>query len=73
VLYLWLLVKDGVSIDNESLFVTDIINLKIKSVQSFGGANKNRVCVYVFIGMSIHMCINIYVCNVFLKIYYNGK
>jgi hypothetical protein len=66
-------VKDGVSIDNESLFVIDIINLKIKSAQSFGGVHKNRVCVYVFIGMSVRMCINIYVRNVFLKIYYNGK
>jgi hypothetical protein len=66
-------VKDGVSIDSESLFMTDFVNLKIKSAQSFGGVHKNRVCVYVFIGISVRMCINIYVCNVFLKIYYNRK
>jgi hypothetical protein len=37
VLYLWLIilsVADNVSVDNESLLVTDFINFKIKSAQS---------------------------------------
>jgi hypothetical protein len=43
--------------------VTDFVNLKIKSVQSFGDY-KGRVYVHVFIWLSVRTCMNIYVCNI---------
>jgi hypothetical protein len=55
---------DDVSIDNETLLVTDFVNLK-KSVQSFGCAHRDMMCLYVFIGVIAHTCISIYI--VFLK------
>jgi hypothetical protein len=39
-------------IDSETLFVTDFMNLKIKSTQSFECTHKNKVCVHVFTGVS---------------------
>jgi hypothetical protein len=53
VAYLWLIifsVVDDVSVNSETLWVTDFMNLKIKSVQSFKGVHMITVCVYVFIG-----------------------
>jgi hypothetical protein len=47
--------------------VTDFMNLKIKPTQSFGGAHRGSVYVRVFIGMSAHTYISIYVYAVFLK------
>jgi hypothetical protein len=70
VLYLHLIilsVKDDVLIDSETFFVTDFVNFKIKLTQSFRDAHKVRVCVYIFIGVSTHTCINIYVYIIFLK------
>jgi hypothetical protein len=52
-----------VSVDNESVLVTHFMNLKIKSAQSF---RCGRVYVHVFIRMSDHTCIIIYVCIMFL-------
>jgi hypothetical protein len=60
-------VGGDVPVDSEVLLVTDFVNLKIKSAQSFRGAHKGRVCVHVFIGVSARMCLSIYVCTVFLK------
>jgi hypothetical protein len=66
VLYLWLiifLVRDDVPIDSsEALLMTDFVNLKIKSTQSFGGAHRDRICMCVFIDVSAYICISIYVC-----------
>jgi hypothetical protein len=64
VLYLRLIV----SIDSEILVVTDFVNIKIKLIQSSRGAHRDRVCVYVFIGVNAHTYISFYVCTVFLKI-----
>jgi hypothetical protein len=50
-----------VSVDNETLLMIDFINFKIKSTQSFRCAHMNRVYVRVFIEMSHHSCMNIYV------------
>jgi hypothetical protein len=61
------LVGDDVSIDNKTFLVTDFVNLKIKSVQSFRNAHKNKVCVRVFIRVCVHICMNIYVCTMLLK------
>jgi hypothetical protein len=54
-------------IDSETLLVTDFVNLKIKPAQSFRDAHKDRVCVRVFIWVSAHTCISIYVYTVFFK------
>jgi hypothetical protein len=60
-------VEGDVPVDNETLLVTDFVNLKIKSAQSFGDDHRDRVCVHVFIGASVRTYISIYVCTVFLK------
>jgi hypothetical protein len=72
VLYLRLiifLVRDDVSVDNKSLLMTDFVNLKIKPIQSFRYANKDRLCVHVFIGVSAHIYIymSIYISTVLKK------
>jgi hypothetical protein len=70
VLYLRLIilsVGDDVPVDSESLLLTDFVNLKIKSAQSFKVAYKDRVCVRMFIEINTHTCMNIYVFTVFLK------
>jgi hypothetical protein len=53
VTYLWLiilLVVVDVPVDSNVLLVTNFVNLKIKSTQSFEYAHRVRVCVHVFIG-----------------------
>jgi hypothetical protein len=60
-------VGDNVPIDSESFLMTDFINLKIKSAQCFGGAYKGRMYVRIFIEMSDHTYMNIYVYIGFLK------
>jgi hypothetical protein len=60
-------VKGDVPVNSEALLVTDFMDFKIKPVQSFRGAHKGSVCVRVFIGVSAHMYISIYICTVFLK------
>jgi hypothetical protein len=60
-------VGGNVSIYSEALLVTNFVNLKIKPIQSFGGAHRGRVCMRVFIGVSDHMCMSIYIYIVFLK------
>jgi hypothetical protein len=70
VLYLRLiifLVGDDVSVDNETLLVTDFVNLKINPIQSFKCANKDRLCVHVFIGVSDHIYMSIYIFTVLKK------
>jgi hypothetical protein len=52
-------------VDSEMLLVTDFVNLKIKSAQSFRCDLKGRVFVRVFIRVSTHTCMNICVCTVF--------
>jgi hypothetical protein len=49
------------------LLVTDFVNLKIKPTQSFKDAYMGRMYVRVFIGVNTHMCMNIYICTVFMK------
>jgi hypothetical protein len=70
VLYLWLIifsVGDDVSIDGELFLVTDFVNLKIKLAQSFRCAHKNKICICIFIWVSVHTYMNSYVYTVFLK------
>jgi hypothetical protein len=56
-----------VSVDSETLLVTVFINLKIKPTQPFRVAHKSMVYMRVFIGVSAHMCMSIYVYTTFLK------
>jgi hypothetical protein len=62
-------VEGDVLVDSEALLVTDFVNLKIKSAQSFKDVHKGMVCMRVCIGMSAHACIRIYIYTVFLKKY----
>ncbi len=57
-------VGGDVPVDSEILLVTDFMNLKIKSTQSFGGAHRVRVCMRVFIGVSARACMSICICTV---------
>jgi hypothetical protein len=69
-LYLRLIILSvggDVPVDSEALLVTDFVNLNIKPSQSFEDAHRNRVCVPIFIGVSAHTCMSIYVYTVFLK------
>jgi hypothetical protein len=59
--------KDDVLVDNEIFLMTDFVNLKIKSAQSFRGAHKGKIYVRIFIGLSVHTCMNICIYTVFLK------
>jgi hypothetical protein len=60
-------VGGDIPVDSEALLVTDFVNLKIKSAQSFEGAHRRRVWVHVFIGVFAHTCMSISICIVFLK------
>jgi hypothetical protein len=59
-------VGGDVPVDSEAFLVTDFVNLKIKSAQSYEGAHRDRMCVHVFIRVSTRTCMSIYVCTVFL-------
>jgi hypothetical protein len=59
-------VGDDVSVDSETLLMTDFVNLKIKLTQSFGCAHEDKVCVHIFREVNTGMCIRIYVCIIFL-------
>jgi hypothetical protein len=60
-------VEGVVSVDNETLLVTDFVNLKIKPAQSFRGVHRGRMYARVFIGVSARTCMSICVYIVFLK------
>jgi hypothetical protein len=62
-----LLVGCDVPIDSETLLLSDFINLKIKLAQSFRCVQRDRVCVRVFIEVSDHMYMSIYIYTVFIK------
>jgi hypothetical protein len=47
------------------LLVTDFVNLKIKPAQSFRDGHTGKMYVRVFIEVSAHTYINIYVYTVF--------
>jgi hypothetical protein len=62
-----LLVRGDVPVDSETLLVIDFVNLKIKPAQSFIVAHRGRVCVHIFIEVSVYICMSIYIYTVFLK------
>jgi hypothetical protein len=55
-----LLVGVDVFVDSETLLVTDFVNLKNKPTQSFRGTHKDRMCIHVFIGVSVRTYMSIY-------------
>jgi hypothetical protein len=63
----YFLVGGDVLVDSDMLLVTDFVNLKIKPAQSFGCAHRDMIYMCVFIGVSAHTCMSIYICTVFLK------
>jgi hypothetical protein len=66
-------VGGSVSVDSETLLVTDFVSLKIKLTQSFRCAHKNRVCARIFIELSIHMFMSICVYTVLKKSHPNNS
>jgi hypothetical protein len=56
-----------VLIESDVLLVSDFMNLKIKSTQSFRGAYRGRLCARVFTEVSAHTCMSIYVYTMFIK------
>jgi hypothetical protein len=54
-------VKGNVPVDNETLLMTDFMNLKIKPAQSFKVTNRDKMYIYIFIEVNACTCINIYV------------
>jgi hypothetical protein len=62
-LHLWLIILlagGDVPVNSETLLVTDFVNLKIKSVQSFRGVYRDSMCVHMFIGVNDYTCIWLY-------------
>jgi hypothetical protein len=57
----YFLVGCDVFIDSETLLMTDFMNLKIKSAQSFKCDHMDSVCICVFIMLSAHIYIYIYI------------
>jgi hypothetical protein len=53
--------------------MTNFINLKIKSTQSFECAHTDSIYVYVFIRVSTHIYISIYIYTMFLKKEFSNK
>jgi hypothetical protein len=58
-------VVGDVLVDSEVLFVTDVMNLKIKLIQFFKCVHRCSMYAYVFIDVSDHMRISIYICNIY--------
>jgi hypothetical protein len=48
-------VVSDVPVDDETPLVTSGISRSV-GAQSFGGAHRGRVCVHVFIGVSVRAC-----------------
>jgi hypothetical protein len=59
VLYLWLIILSVINVVLSTVkrYLTDFMNLKIKLIQFFEGADK--ICAYIFIEVSTHTYINI--------------
>jgi hypothetical protein len=58
-------VGGDVPVDNETILVTDFVNLK--PAQFFVCAHRGRMYMRVFIGVSAHTYMSICVCTMFLK------
>jgi hypothetical protein len=54
-------------IDSDALFFIDFVDPKIKPAQSFRDTHRGKICVRVFIGVSVRTCMSICIYTVFLK------
>jgi hypothetical protein len=63
----YFLVRDNVPVDSDTLLVTDFMNLKIKSIQSFRCVHRGKMYVHMLIGVSVHTYMSICIYTVFLK------
>jgi hypothetical protein len=65
IIYLQLIILSvvyDVSIDSDAFLMTDFVNLKIKSAQSFKDTHRGKVCVHIFIErVLIYISVSIYV------------
>jgi hypothetical protein len=61
-------VVSDVPVDDEAPLVTSRISRSV-GARSFGGAHRDRACVRVFIGVSVHACEHLR-CTVINKRYY---
>jgi hypothetical protein len=59
---------DDVTVDSKTLLMIDFVNINIKLTQSFGDAHRDKICIHVFIEISAHIYMSIYVYIVFKKI-----
>jgi hypothetical protein len=57
-------VTDDVPVDSEVFLLTDFINLKIKSAQPSRGDHRGEVYICVFIVISVHTYMSIYICTI---------
>jgi hypothetical protein len=53
--------RGDVPVDNETLLMTNFMNLKIKVDSVFQRCSYEQYIRVIFIGVSAHMCISIYV------------
>jgi hypothetical protein len=70
VLHLWLIILSvggDVPVDSKVLLVIDFVNFKIKSIQSFKDAYRDRMYVHIFIGVNAYTHISICISTMFLK------
>jgi hypothetical protein len=65
-------VVSDVPVDDETPIVTSGISRSV-GAQSFEGAHRGRVCVCVFIGVSVHACSERLRCTVWLSKKYKIK
>jgi hypothetical protein len=59
-------VVGDIFIDSKTLLMTDFVNLKIKSTQSFEDIYRDKICVCIH-RINAYMCISIYIYIIFLK------
>jgi hypothetical protein len=61
-----LIIHLGSNHDSDVFFMTDLVNLKIKSVKYFECVYRNMMYMRMFIGVNAHTYMSIYVCIMFL-------
>jgi hypothetical protein len=59
--------RGDVPVDNETLLMTNFMNLKIKVDSVFQMCSYEQYIRVIFIGVSAHMCISIYVSKKMLR------
>jgi hypothetical protein len=65
VIFTVLSMRGDVPVDSDVFLMIDFVNLKIKPTQSFRGAYKSKMRVFIEVNTRTYM--SIYICSVFLK------